>query len=206
MFKNDKDIKNILDITLYGILLPPFLLTIYMSIFKNNFNILLFGAGFTFITSYLIFNYNKPLSKKKVDISEAISYVLIAAMSMIAINILLNYIISPQYSQKSKDIVMNLPKWMAVLLSVIIAPISEELFFRQGIYNLISDNKLVYILFSSALFAIAHIQTGNILTLIYILANSFIFGLILSTIHYKTKNIFVPILAHALVNLAAILL
>ena len=206
MFRNDKDIKKILDISLYGVLLPPFLLIIYTSIFKNNFNILLFGSGFTFITSYLIFNYNKPLSKNKVDTSEAILYTLIAAMSMIAINILLNYIMSPQQSQESKDIIMNLPKWMAVLLSVIIAPVSEELFFRQGVYNLIGDNKLVYILFSSALFALAHIQAGDTLTLIYILANSFIFGFILSTIHYKTKNIFIPILAHALVNLIAILL
>lgn len=206
MLKNCEGVKRTLDIILYGILLPLFLLAVYTGIFKNNFSVLLFGSGFTFITSYLIFNYNKPLSKKKVNISKAILYILVIAISMIAINILLSIIIRPQYSQESKDIIMSLPTRMAILLSVIVAPLSEELFFRQGVYNLISDNKSAYILISSVLFAVAHIQTGNILTMVYILANSFVFGLILSTVHYKTKNIFIPILSHSLVNLAAILL
>lgn len=206
MFIDDKEIKKILDIVLYAILLPPFILIIYSSIFKSNFNILLFGSGFAFIVSYLALNYNKPLDKKRLNISDAIIYTSAIVIATVTINILLGYIMKPQYSQESKDIIMGLPMWMSILVSVFVAPISEELFFRQGFYNLVGDNKLVYILLSSAFFALAHIQSGDMMTLAYILINSFIFGLIFSSVHYKTRNIFIPIISHALVNLIAILI
>lgn len=202
--RKDKTINKVSEIALYGILLPAFIMTIYASIFKNNLTVLLFGSSLAFIASFLIFNYNKPISKEPIRLHEAILYILFTLLILVAINIFLKYIMDPKSTQESKEIIMSLPRWLTILIAVVLAPISEELFFRQGFYNLIGDNKFLYILLNSSLFALAHFQAGDTVTTAYILINSFIFGTILSGVHYKTKNIFIPIITHTLLNLIAI--
>lgn len=84
---------------------------------------------------------------------------------------------------------------------VILSPIIEELLFR-GIFlrrfNMALDNLTLAILISSVLFGICH-NFGGIL-------GAILFGICVSILYIKSRNIFVPIFAHFLNNLITFLL
>lgn len=91
---------------------------------------------------------------------------------------------------------------MYFLAIVILSPIVEELLFRGVILTkLNSDYNFTIplaILISSILFGLCH-SFGGILS-------AFVFGICMSILYLKTKNILVPILAHMLNNLISFLL
>lgn len=93
------------------------------------------------------------------------------------------------------DMVLSSPLWIVLLVSVVIAPIVEELMFRK----LLIDRMSVYgdkvaIITSAVAFGLFH---GNFYQLFYA---AFI-GLILGYIYVKTANILYPMLMHILFNL-----
>lgn len=92
--------------------------------------------------------------------------------------------------------------WVLYLLTVVIlSPIIEETLFR-GIFlrrfNKELDNVTLAILISSILFGICH-NFGGIL-------GAILFGICVSILYIKSKNILVPIFAHFLNNLISFLL
>lgn len=92
-----------------------------------------------------------------------------------------------------------------ILLALIYAPISEELMFR-GIFRKLINNKWIFIITSGVLFGVAHVidDFKNVKELLFILVYSSI-GCFLSSIYYKTNNIFVNIMFHFLQNLLAVI-
>lgn len=92
------------------------------------------------------------------------------------------------------EILMSSPWWVALIGTVIIAPLGEEFIFRK----LLIDRVHVYgqkfaILFSAIVFALFH---GNLNQLFY----TFLLGLVFSYIYVKTGKLRYSIILHALVN------
>lgn len=85
------------------------------------------------------------------------------------------------------------------LSTLIVAPIFEELFFRNFLLvKLIEKNsRIVAILISSVCFAIIHIETP------FNLIPTFVFGLISSLVYLRTQKIAYSIILHFIINLFA---
>ena|GEM_PF-2318632 len=94
------------------------------------------------------------------------------------------------------NVVMGMPFWF-ILFVVFIGPINEELFFRGFLV------KRIGIILSALLFAILHAGYGSTFGIDIIAA--FIFGIIAGYIFKKTNSIYPTLLAHAFINLIAVL-
>ena len=88
---------------------------------------------------------------------------------------------------------------ISMLITVICAPISEELLFRSIIFKRTSGRFNIYIgmIFSSIIFGILHIELAII--------GAFIFGIACCILYIKYKNILIPITVHFLNNLLSFL-
>ena len=88
-----------------------------------------------------------------------------------------------------------------IIISCIITPIVEELFFRFGIYNSyrIKFNTGASVILSSLIFAVAHLRPEKII-------NVFLLGVCLALIYTKYKNIWASILLHMANNICATLI
>lgn len=88
-------------------------------------------------------------------------------------------------------------KFLAVFFMMAVLPgISEELTFRGVFMNLFqeaSKNQVFAIVLSGFVFAVIHVQLHNFLAI-------FFMGMMLGTIYYLTKNLWVSILAHLFNN------
>lgn len=83
---------------------------------------------------------------------------------------------------------------------IVIGPVLEELYFRRIIQKqLIATNysSFTAILIASLLFSIGHLDLSNFIS-------AFIGGVILGYAYFKTKNIFISILLHSLINVFVI--
>jgi len=93
---------------------------------------------------------------------------------------------------------------MLIIVSVL-APISEELFFRgfmfSGLIKLFRGEKKIIIasIISSIVFAVSDVDVGA-----YFVA--FVLGMSFTFLYWRTKTIWVPIFAHSLHNTTALLL
>lgn len=85
-----------------------------------------------------------------------------------------------------------------VVLSVVIAPVAEECFFRGFLYNILKgiSGKMVGALVSSLFFAALH---GSLVQFIPL----FVFALLQCGFYERTRTLVAPIVAHVLFNLPA---
>lgn len=101
---------------------------------------------------------------------------------------------------------VGLDTWYGALIMLIgvgvLAPIAEELFFRGLIYNWCRQrwNLWVSALFSSAWFAIGHIDS------IGVAVSSFIMGIVLAWAYEKTQSLWLTITIHIVTNSTAVIL
>ena len=89
--------------------------------------------------------------------------------------------------------------FISMLITVVSAPIMEELFFRAIIFKRISRKFNIYIgiVISSLVFGLLHIELAVI--------GAFIFGIVCCILYIKYKNILIPMTVHFLNNLIAFL-
>ncbi len=95
--------------------------------------------------------------------------------------------------QRVSQLVLDFPISL-LLFAVLVAPVSEELFFRGFLTSRFGP------IISSILFSIAHITYGSIVQVVGVL----VLGLILAHIYLRTRSIVSPILIHMLYNALAI--
>lgn len=90
---------------------------------------------------------------------------------------------------------------LMVFLAVVVAPVTEELIFRAGIFRFLRTRtpRWVALLVPALLFAALH---GNLASL----AQLAVLGIIFALAYERTGNIAVPMLAHGLFNLNTLLL
>lgn len=88
-----------------------------------------------------------------------------------------------------------------LFLAVIMAPITEELVFRAGIFRFLHarTGRISAIVLSALFFGVIHVNLASFPQLV-------VLGVFLALAYERTGNIAVPMLAHALFNLNTILL
>ena len=89
--------------------------------------------------------------------------------------------------------------FISMIITVICAPLMEELFFRAIIFKRISRRFNIYLglIVSSLIFGLLHIELAII--------GAFIFGIACCILYIKYKNILIPMTVHFLNNLIAFL-
>lgn len=102
------------------------------------------------------------------------------------------------------DSFKTMPVYIA-LLACIYAPLTEELLFR-GIFRKIFKNKWLFIILCGVTFGALHVidDFQSIKELLFILVYSSL-GIFLSSVYYKTNNLFTNIYFHFLQNTIAII-
>lgn len=110
-----------------------------------------------------------------------------------------------------------LPLILTCLVSVIAAPIVEELVFRASFFGLSKKKGLNVVFISAAIFGLIHVVTGIlsgilvsnveiVLSEIINFISYFSAGVVLGLAYHKTRNIYVTITAHAIWNLISVIM
>ena len=178
--------------------LPIFTKTIYLSLYE------LIQVGIIiYILRDEIRMCIKDIKKNHKDyFSSCGKYYLIALVLMAISNILISIVNSGNIAgneQTVREIFSKAPPYM-YFSAVIIAPMLEELTFRQGIRNIFTNDK-VFIIISGLVFGGLHVM-GNVNTpidLLYLIPYS-IPGMAFAYMLTKTKNIFTSMGFHFLHN------
>jgi membrane protease YdiL (CAAX protease family) len=106
--------------------------------------------------------------------------------------------IPPYFYYQSMQPNMLLLKWLSTIYFALSAGIVEELYYRGLFYKIAestSNPKLLYLLLSPAIFAIAHWEQGmdNVL-------ETYLFGIIASLFYLKFKNLWPLIFGHVVTD------
>lgn len=93
------------------------------------------------------------------------------------------------------------PVWLAVLLLVVIAPVSEEIVFRGFFYGGLAPSRIGpvgAILFTSLVWAAMHVQYAW-----PVMVQIFVYGVIFGVVRWRSGSLWPPLVAHGLINLFA---
>lgn len=148
-----------------------------------------------------IINMFKDYKKTwKVNLKKNIITWVIGFILMMVANLIVSVVVTSLPA--NEEIVRDLySKYLVASLigNIILGPILEEFVFRLG-FNKI-NNKYIYILISSLIFALFHVigSITNLISLIYILPY-FVIGSIFTIVYQRSKNVFDSILIHSLHN------
>lgn len=145
---------------------------------------------------------------KKVNIKELGSVVTTQLCLSMGISLLSISIIYLTFPNKLNDLLYQTSVsqvstygelFISMLITVICAPIMEELFFRLIIFKRISRKFNIYLgmVISSLIFGLLHIELAII--------GAFIFGIACCILYIKYKNILIPMTVHFFNNLIAFL-
>ncbi len=169
----------------------------------------LFHAGILSLPFMLAHNKNHirlfHLDRKRLPkeilfaLKSAIAAVLAVAILMILITVLFGLVQYPSWVdyQLANNPPSRLEELLFILLAVIIAPITEEVFFRGFIYNAIKKQWgiLSAVLIQGALFSVGH--GGDLFSIIHPMLLSFAF---VGLYEYR-KTIWTPIFVHCISNI-----
>lgn len=215
-----KDLKNfgiglfVLLLYLISSYLFSFILSLFIDI--NNLSLInkvLINLSFEFTLLFIIiFIYRKTLINdlKKFKDCHFFSYIrywFIAIGLMLISNIIINLITSIDTSSNQKSIIETLSKapLYTIIVTVIGAPILEELVFRLSFRKMFKTD-ILFIILSGIFFGFMHVSSpSSLLELLFIIPYS-IPGCIFAYVLTKSNNIFVPIGLHFIHNLSMILL
>lgn len=170
------------------------------AIFSSQVGILLLGL--------LLMDLDKDVIREKLTPKFNISLITVSILSFLIIlisNFSISYVVSKFgtfTSDFTNDIVSSNSILITAIFPIVIAPIFEEITFRAGMKYALTEksnwSNKAYILISSLLFGILHVQAGSMFIVPVIL--TFSIGVILSIAYIKTNNILVPILGHMMYN------
>lgn len=142
---------------------------------------------------------------RRISVLSVPGMILLGVALNITTTVLLSYIPFPdawweQYTQQSA-MISDAPLWATVLLSVIIAPVLEEVLFRGLIHTRLKRcmPMLASMIISAWIFGMMH---GAIIWLIY----ASLFGFLLAWVYEKYNSLLAPILLHFGFNLTGCVL
>lgn len=170
----------------------------------------------------IVFLYRHTLIKDfksfdKKNIKLMIKWWLIGWVIMIASNAIINFVIFKgeiALNEEQNRAMLTTYPVLGLILAGVLAPILEELTFRRG-FRKISDNKYVFAIVSTVVFAFLHVVPGFVigveplkldwLQLLYLLPYGSL-GFSFSWLYAKTDNIFANIYIHAFHNTLTMLM
>lgn len=128
-------------------------------------------------------------------------------MAMVIFNTLLNVLFkagTANNEQSVQSMISTLP-WAMLIMSGIVAPITEEIVFRKSIRK-IFKNRSLYILVSGFLFGLAHVFSSatTFTDWLFILPYGSL-GVAFAASYYDSETIFTPIMFHMLHNILLVL-
>jgi len=187
---------------LFIILYTPTLDLLPISDILNSLIVLFFYIGQIFILLISILEELKRDLKAFIkNFNLYLSHMLPQAFKIFLIYMFGDLIVSSIVGDISTNqaLLNETPILITAILSIIVAPITEELTFRVFIRKLIKDDGL-FVIVSSLLFGAVHIVIGdNLLQLLYIIPYSLL-GLLFSLNYVKTKNMASNIFLHSMWN------
>lgn len=216
-----QDLKNAITgiFVLIFYLLSNFNSSLILNILKINynnlstFNKIIYNISFELILIIIIiFIYRKTIindlkNLKNIHFSNYIRYWFISLGLMLISNIIITMITNINTSSNQDIIVDTFSKApiYTIILTVLFAPILEELVFRLSFRKMFKTD-IIFIITSGLFFGFMHIINSNsLLELLYIIPYS-IPGIIFAYTLKKSDNIFVPIGLHFMHNTLMILL
>jgi len=171
----------------YEVLFIFMIILAYKDEIKNNFKVLIKNVNDVF------FKY--------------IPYWVLMVFMMYAANALIFVFVKDiaKNEEQVRTIIDNYPIY-AFILSVILAPIMEELIFRKCVRKIFS-NRIIYIIVSGLFFGMMHVLTdiSNVTDLLFLIPYS-IPGFIFAYIYTDSKNIFSSICIHMMHNCILVML
>jgi len=201
-------------------LIGNILLRMFLNIFIDNENILIYSIGLLIcqililIPIYLInkdditsmfkdfkINYQKYLKL-------AFVFWIFGFLIMLSLNYLINYLILDEAmlstnEEAVRDFLFKYPLYSIIAIPLLV-PIIEELVFRLSFNGI--KNKYLFILLTSSLFAFLHILADLNSPLALYFFPYLTIGLVFSLSYYKTKNIFSGIIIHIWHNTLTLIL
>lgn len=209
-------IKKIIKISLYTLfphILAFILAGIFVNLVKDTSQILevskmtsLTASGMLLITpisfllSYIIF-VRKKLPKFKMNKGEIIDVVKIMALGTL-VNIIGQFLLFREITERQTVLNMIEPTGVlvAIFITGIFVPFCEELYFRKGLDEMI-ENKKIFYLVNISYFTFLHFDSKiKLISNLPILTFIFGFACLLTYYYKKNDNIYVPIIAHSLMN------
>ena len=187
----------------------------YNSLSTNARLILLFVIDFIFL-SLVVFAYFKPLKKdfkpffkdftNNIEIS--IKYWLIGVIVMIVSNMIIVVLLSggvASNEESVRSLIEIAPLYMFFNVSIY-APLTEELIFRRGFREMIS-NKWLYIFMSGFTFGALHVVSSitSAFDLLYLIPYCSL-GFAFAYTYTKTNNVYSTIVMHCIHNTMTIIL
>lgn len=181
--------------SLFTIVLLP------ITYFVDAFYVVDTHIGMFFLAAYFLFKKDLKTTLKTIgfpgELGKTIMYslagIFIMLVATILLGIIMTYGLGISDSEKIAEMVASFPVYI-LLVAIILAPLSEELFFRAFLTGKTG------IVVSSVLFAIVHSAYGSIIEII----GTFILGLILAAIYKRSKSITPCIIMHFVYNLISV--
>lgn len=182
------------------------------NIFTNNLELII---SYIFIFLMVTFIFRKDLKRDfsyfKKYFREYDSYVFkmygksLVILFILSISIKLTTGINNATNQETLNELFVKTPILISLLSIIYAPVAEELLFR-GVFRKVINNKWLFIILSGFLFGVAHVidDFQSIEELLYIFVYSSL-GCFLAAVYYKTNNLCANIYFHFIQNFISIL-
>lgn len=187
-------------VTLYAIL--PFLLSLL--IVWMPFGAIAIVSPLIFAGIYFYYFRKKP--KLASPTMKDIGFVVLGIMGIYVYLFVSAAIFPVGEGQETMAMMQEIPFGLQFMGAVVLAPICEELFFRDGLYKLI-PNKKTYLWLSALIFAFYHVQiTLNWYDDLRVFLFAFTSGLIFAILYKRRESIVLSYMAHTFINLVSILL
>lgn len=160
----------------------------------------LFGqVGSLLFTLYLIKKSNSRSLKDIQVTKKNILMVFLTVVAIIGTQVLL--LSRVKTDTTSTEMIASFSVVSKVLIAVILAPLTEELFFRKVLSETIKDTK-VFLIASSILFGLAHFPSfGDVVSSFYVVGVLSLTGLLLVVCYIKTKSVVFSVIAHSVFNM-----
>lgn len=171
-------------------------------IWSIDYEIVLLGIIILLLNKKITNDFNDMKKNHQKYFKENFKYYLIGLFVMFASNLINIYVLSNGVATNESNIreLLKINPIYIFITGVMIAPLLEELVFRQGFRN-IFKNKYIFILVSGLLFGSLHVLPSmqSAIDLLYLMPYCSL-GLAFAYILYKTDNIFVTVALHFMHN------
>lgn len=199
----------------------PYDLLGYFGINYNNLNIIFkqiylifYEIGLTLIIVYIyrkdfIPNFKEFFKNIKKFLSKYIRYWYLILVLMIISNYIITMFTTTLTSQNQQAVIDSFKRFpiYTIMLTVLTAPVLEELVFRLSFRKIFAHTDILFIIFSGLFFGGMHVlgSLENLIDLLFIIPYS-IPGFVFAYLYTKSKNIFVPISLHFIHNAVMMIL
>lgn len=149
-----------------------------------------------------IFDFNKKIKMKTLMYSFLLSIVLIV------LEIIFSSLFRVKDNSNTTDLIVNNKSILIFIYAIIIAPIVEEIFFRKFTFKIMNnENKYFYMILSSLMFAIWHIQvTKNIYQDLYVFFVIFLLSNFYGFIYERYRDVRYCIITHSVFNAISLII